>query len=265
LPQRSGARRQPHSSADGARCPPADAASRRPPRRCPRSLSAAPAPEQLPVVTMPAPPSSQAMVAPLAPERFRVQLTISRETRDKLDRIQALARHAIPDGDLAAIFDRALTLLLNEFEQRRCAATESPRQPREAPGRSRRIPAAVKREVWRRDGGRCAFVGHDGRCAERSFLEYHHVHPYAGVGSPRPRTSSSDAERITHTKLRCSSGNRRRHLAPAGRAFVGVPAWLRARPALILEWTLDRVDNDDIYGCALRFQLQTQLFLERNE
>lgn len=140
-----------------------------------------PAAEPLPVASDPT-PSAPAIVAPLAPERFKVQFTISRETRDKLDRVQALARHTIPTGDLTAIFDRGLTLLLKELEQRRCAATASPRQPPEVPGRSRRIPAAVKREVWRRDGGRCAFVGRDGRCAERSFLEYHHVRPYAAGG-----------------------------------------------------------------------------------
>ena len=32
----------------------------------------------------------KAMVSPLAPEQFKVQLTISRDTRDKLDRVQAL-------------------------------------------------------------------------------------------------------------------------------------------------------------------------------
>jgi hypothetical protein len=126
--------------------------------------------------------SPQAIVAPLTPERFKVQLTISRETRDKLERVQALARHAIPNGDLTTIFDRGLTLLLSELERRVCAATPSPRHSREASATSRHIPAAVKREVWRRDGGRCAFAGRDGRCSERSFLEYHHVHPYAVGG-----------------------------------------------------------------------------------
>ena len=143
---------------------------------------AAPAAERLPVAEEPALPPPRAIIAPLAPERFKVQLTISRDTRDKLDRVQALARHAIPNGDLATIFDRGLTLLLNELERRVCAATPSPRRPREASERSRHIPAAVKREVWRRDGGRCAFVGRDGRCSERSFLEYHHVRPYAAGG-----------------------------------------------------------------------------------
>ncbi len=46
--------------------------------------------------------------------------------------------------------------------------------------RSRHIPARVKRAVWERDAGRCAFVGCNGaRCGERSFLEFHHVDAYA--------------------------------------------------------------------------------------
>src|SRR5688572_9132045 len=118
---------------------------------------------------------------PLAPERHRLQFTISRETHVKLRRVQALGRHVIPSGDPAEIFDRALTLLLQALEHRRCAAVSRPRAAREV-GRSRHIPASVKRDVWQRDEGRCAYIGRDGRCTERSFLEYHHVQPYAAGG-----------------------------------------------------------------------------------
>ena len=48
---------------------------------------------------------------------------------------------------------------------------------------SRHVPAAVKREVWRRDGGQCAFIGAAGRCTERGFLEYHHRVPFADGGA----------------------------------------------------------------------------------
>jgi len=134
------------------------------------------------VIALAAAPSPRPSVTPLAPERYKVQLTISRETHDKLRRVQALARHTIPSGDLAEIFDRALTLLLRELERRRCAETPSPRSSRLATDGSRHVPAAVKREVWRRDDGQCAFVGTDGRCAERGFLEFHHVQPHAAGG-----------------------------------------------------------------------------------
>jgi hypothetical protein len=39
-----------------------------------------------------------------------VQFTVSRETHQKLREAQDLLRRRIPSGDVAAIFDRALTL-----------------------------------------------------------------------------------------------------------------------------------------------------------
>ena len=141
--------------------------------------------------------SKRVEVAPLAPEQFRVQLTISRETHDKLERVRARARHTVPNGDLTVIFDRALTMLLNELERRMCGTATSPRPQRETSAKSRRVPPAVKREVWRRDGGRCAFVGREGRCSERSFLEYHHVLPYAAGG----------AATTSNIELRCRAHN----------------------------------------------------------
>src|SRR5207244_12043335 len=49
--------------------------------------------------------------------------------------------------------------------------------------RSRGVPRAVKRVVWRRDAGQCAFVSPTGRrCSERTFLELHHVQAYAKQG-----------------------------------------------------------------------------------
>jgi hypothetical protein len=40
----------------------------------------------------------------------------------------------------------------------------------------------VRREIWQRDQGRCAFVGASGRCRETAFLEFHHVEPFAAEG-----------------------------------------------------------------------------------
>jgi hypothetical protein len=63
--------------------------------------------------------TSPPVVAPLAPERYKVQLTISGETHVKLRRAQNLLRHVVPTGDPAAIFDRALTLLVADLERRK--------------------------------------------------------------------------------------------------------------------------------------------------
>jgi 5-methylcytosine-specific restriction endonuclease McrA len=144
----------------------------------------------------------RAKMTPLTPERYKIQFTVSRETHDKLRRIQDLLRHAVPDGDLAVIVDRALTLLAAELERSKTGATARPRRTR--PGTSprvktpsRHVPAATKRAVWQRDGGRCAFVGPQGRCTATAFLEYHHVVPFAAGGE-------SSAENL---ELRCRAHN----------------------------------------------------------
>jgi hypothetical protein len=67
-----------------------------------------------------------AVVAPLAPARYKVQLTISGETHDKLRRVQDLLRHAVPDGAPATIFDRAFTILLADLQRRKLADVAAP-------------------------------------------------------------------------------------------------------------------------------------------
>ena len=143
------------------------------------------------------PVSRPAEVKPIAPERYKVQFTVDRATHDKLRRAQDLLRHAVPSGDPAVIFGRALTLLVDKLERKKAAATDHPHRSRPANGASRHIPSAVKRSVWRRDGGGCAFEGTQGRCAETGFLEYHHVVPFAAGGE----TSEANVQ------LRCRAHN----------------------------------------------------------
>ncbi len=136
-------------------------------------------------------------IKPLAPERFKVQFTVDRHTYDKLRQVQDLLRHSIPNGDPAAIFDRALTLLLANLSRTKFADADRPRAGREAKRGSRHVPATIRREVWRRDGGQCAFHGDKGRCRETGFLEFHHVVPYARGGA----TTTANLE------LRCRTHN----------------------------------------------------------
>jgi 5-methylcytosine-specific restriction endonuclease McrA len=50
--------------------------------------------------------------------------------------------------------------------------------------RGRYIPAAVRREVYRRDGARCTYVdGRGQRCGETHYLELHHLQPFARNGA----------------------------------------------------------------------------------
>ena len=147
-------------------------------------------------------PPRRAIVAPLAPTRHLLRVTISEETRCKLERARALLRHQIPSGDAAALIDRALTLLVAEAERTKFAATkrsrESHRQAAPTGRRTRRIPSAIRRAVWGRDEGRCAFATQAGRCNETAFLEFHHVQPFATGG----------ASTVENLELRCRAHNR---------------------------------------------------------
>jgi len=123
-----------------------------------------------------------------------VQFTIGQETHEKLRRLQGLLRREVPDGDPGAIFDRALTLLLESVEKTKLGVATRPR-PR-APIRpgtdgsvpkpahaSRYVPRDIKRAVWRRDGGQCAYFSPGGRrCSERIYLEFHHRQAFAKQG-----------------------------------------------------------------------------------
>lgn len=110
--------------------------------------------------------------------------------------MQDLLRHCVPSGDPAIIFDRALTLLLRDLERRKLGTVERARADGTAAG-SRHVPASVRRAVWARDGGQCAFVGTEGRCTARGFLELHHVEPFA-LGGP----TTAD-----NLQLRCRAHN----------------------------------------------------------
>jgi hypothetical protein len=136
--------------------------------------------------------SPPALIQPLGAARYKVQFTAGAELRDKLERLRALMRAQVPDGDLAAIIERAVTEKLERLEARRFARTSRPRkslgESDTAPS-SRHIPAAVRRAVHERDGGRCRYTDESGRrCSERDRLEYHHRYPFGFGGDHDPKT-----------------------------------------------------------------------------
>jgi hypothetical protein len=139
------------------------------------------------------------VVRPIAEERYEVRFTASGATREKLRRAQDLLGHVVPSGDLAEVFDRALTLLVADLERKKFAATKRRSKSRGQSEDSRNIPAEVERGVSDRDQKRCAFIAPNGRrCDERRFLEFHHVVPYAAGGKPT----------VDNIQLRCRAHNR---------------------------------------------------------
>jgi len=163
-----------------------------------------------------------------ASERFLVRLTIARSTHDKLREAQALLSHAVAPGDVAGVLDRALDMLLVHLKKRKVGASKdsgpsrasgpssepSARggRPRDAQrGRSRYIPAPIRRAVWERDGGQCTFVSEDGhRCEERRLLEFDHIQPFARGGETTQE----------NTRLRCRAHNQHEAERSFGAAFI---------------------------------------------
>jgi len=136
---------------------------------------------------------------PLAPKRYKLQVTIGEETRAKLVELQGLLSHQIPDGDTAKILDRALDALLTETKKKKAALTDKPRaSKKKTEARTRAIPARIRREVFERDGGRCGFVDAKGRRCDATWrVEFHHRTAYGRGGTHDP----------DNIELRCRAHN----------------------------------------------------------
>jgi hypothetical protein len=160
------------------------------------------------------PPVSRPLITPLSPTRYRLQCTIGEEAHANLRLAQDLLRREIPSGDPGVIVERALALLLTQVAKEKTAGTAARGPARPMVSGSRHIPASVKRAVWLRDRGQCAFVARLGRrCGQRAFLEFHHVEPFAVGGEATVRNIS----------LRC-----RRHNAHEAEMLFGPRAGARA-------------------------------------
>ena len=143
-----------------------------------------------PLPPCPTPPATRAVVEPLAPTRYKIQFTASAAFREKIEKLATLMRPSVPDGDLAAILEEAVTEKLERLEAKRFAESRKPRKELEdvdTSSSSRYIPAPVKRIVRGRDGDQCTFVDKNGRrCPERRHLEFHHRDPYGRGGDRSP-------------------------------------------------------------------------------
>jgi hypothetical protein len=159
------------------------------PAPTPAPLPTTASPALSPLLPPPPVPARRPIIETTSPERYRVQFTMGKDGHDTLRRLQDLLRREIPNGDPAVIVERALAVLLEKVEKAKFAATRNPKCSRPIrPGTdkagtataSRDIPSDVQRAAWRRAGGQCEFVGKNGhRCTERTFLEFHHIVPYA--------------------------------------------------------------------------------------
>jgi hypothetical protein len=65
----------------------------------------------------------KAVVEPLSAARYRIQLNASAQLKQKIEHALDLLSHSNPTGDLAAVVERALDLLIERVEKERFAQT----------------------------------------------------------------------------------------------------------------------------------------------
>jgi hypothetical protein len=139
-----------------------------------------------------------AALSPGAESLVTVHLRLNVETREKLRRAQDLLRRAVPDANASEVLDRALSLLIADLEKKTLGNVKRPRRPAKIdPVNPRYVPAWMKRAVWKRDGGRCKFVGTAGRCPVTGDVQFHHLQSPAHGG----RTT------VKNLELRCAPHN----------------------------------------------------------
>jgi hypothetical protein len=134
-------------------------------------------------------PQSRAVVEPLTADLRRLHVTVSKRFMEKLEAARDALSHSLPGADAEAIIEAGLDLLIERAAKRKGCARPEVEKPSSAvvgekttrcegggPGVARNprfIPAAVKREVWTRDGG---------RCGSSHRLQFDHIIPRARGG-----------------------------------------------------------------------------------
>jgi 5-methylcytosine-specific restriction endonuclease McrA len=170
------------------------------------------------------PPSSRTRgrLEPISDELRVLRVTVGREFAQDLDKVRALLSHKLPSGALEQVLHECIRQTIAACEKRRRGGTKS-RTARPKPASpqppSRHIPTEVRRAVWERDEGRCAFVGTTGiRCGSTHRIEFHHLHPFALGGEAT----------VPNIALRCARHNAYEAEQELGRAHMDAARERRA-------------------------------------
>jgi hypothetical protein len=118
---------------------------------------------------------------PLTAELSRLHLTVTRDLLAKVEAARLALSHSHPGATIADILELGAEAALTRDARRRAlVARPRARRPANQPAGSRsdHIPAEVRRQVWRRDGGCCQWkLASGGICGSRMRLQLDHVVP----------------------------------------------------------------------------------------
>jgi 5-methylcytosine-specific restriction endonuclease McrA len=168
----------------------------------PASPAAAPVPA---AVTRPA-----VRLEPIAREQHVLRVTVGAAFVQDLEAVRGALSHKLPAGGLEEVLHECLRMTLEMIERRRRGVGKK-KVSKAPPVGSPYVPAAVRDQVWRRDEGRCAFVGSSGRrCHSRHRVQVHHL-------EPRAKGGAATAENLC---LRCRAHNLHAAEQDYGRDYI---------------------------------------------
>ena len=131
-------------------------------------------------------PAPRLTIEPLTATESRLHLTVSRAFLKKLGTVRLALSHSMPGADAEGILSAGLDLLLQRDAKRKGLVEKprsSPATP-EVPG-AVYVPAAVRREVWKRDQGCCQFpLDGGGICGSKLRTELDHIQLRCRGGRP---------------------------------------------------------------------------------
>jgi 5-methylcytosine-specific restriction endonuclease McrA len=150
--------------------------------------------------------------APELEDRVQLGFTVTAETFERFEQAKAILSRKHPKGlSLEQAFEELLGFYLKHRgprpkKRRKSASHAKPGAKRAiAPSNrtTRHIPAAIRREVFERDGHRCTYEGPTGRrCGSTHDLQLDHIHPWGCGGT----------NEAANLRVLCSTHNRHRNL-----------------------------------------------------
>ena len=121
-------------------------------------------------------------VVPLSAAQSRLHVTVSKVFMKKLEAATDAMSHAMPGATPEEILEAGLELLLEKAAKRKGLVAKP--QKKAGPMKGDGIPAHVKRDAWKRDGGRCQYpLASGGICGSTRRLEFDHIRPRS-LGGP---------------------------------------------------------------------------------
>jgi 5-methylcytosine-specific restriction endonuclease McrA len=144
-------------------------------------------------------------VKPVASDLFEFRCAISKATEAKARRVrEVLAQMKRRHLSMAETLEEVFEAFLEKNDPVRKADRAANRKPRQLVSKPvGTIPARVRHEVNRRDGGQCTYVHPQlGRCQNRQWLDLHHIRPRALGGKhglANLTTLCSAHNRLGHT------------------------------------------------------------------